>query len=169
MPLDDATELFYLVDDHDMVLGSIARKVAHSDRNNIHRAVDILLTNSADQVLLQKRSQYKETNPGFWTLSASGHVTFGQTYEEAAYRELEEELGVNVQLRFVKKVLFRGDREQEYSTIYMGTLEDTPTNYDPTEVAEVQWVAISELPDFIKHNNVSPFAIEVFREVGYVE
>jgi isopentenyl-diphosphate delta-isomerase type 1 len=168
MPLDNASELFYLVDDQDSVLGSIARAKAHQDRNTIHRAVDIILTNSLDQVLVQKRSQFKDTNPGFWTLSASGHVTYGQSYDEAALRELEEELGVRVPLTFLKKTLFRSEREQEYTSIYLGTLEDTPTHFDTTEVEAVKWVPIAKLPEFVANNQVSPFAQLAFKEVGYL-
>ena len=106
MPYDDQTELFYLVDKNDKVLGFTARKQAHKDRSKIHRSVDVVATNSSKQILLQKRSKHKDTFPGFWTISASGHVTYGQTYEQAAKREIEEELGIHPPLRYVAKELY---------------------------------------------------------------
>lgn len=168
MPFDDQSELFYLVDVNDNELGSVSRKEAHIDPTKIHRAIDVLVTNN-NQLLLQKRSAYKDKYPGFWTISASGHVTFGQSYEEAANRELKEELGIEAALTFWGKYLFESESEREYCAIFTTTYHQTPTNFDRTEVEEVRWVTISELPEFIRQHQVTPAAKKVLKLVGLVE
>lgn len=156
MPLDDQKELFYHVDKHDQVLGSITRGQAHADRTLIHRAVDIIITNNHGQILLQKRSQNKDTCPGFWNVSAGGHVTFGQTYQEAAQRELQEELGINTPLTLATKLLVNLPNETEYLSIFTGKYESTPTGFDLDEIDAVKWVKKSRLNDFIQANDLSP-------------
>jgi len=54
MPHDDQDELFTLVDSNDKVLGSISRRQAHHDPTLIHRAVDVLVFNDQNEILLQK-------------------------------------------------------------------------------------------------------------------
>ena len=60
----------------------------------MHRAVHVLVFNSAGQLFMQKRSINKDESPGQWDTSAAGHVDSGETYLECAVRELAEELGI---------------------------------------------------------------------------
>ena len=46
------------------------------------------------ELLLQKRSRTKESFPGCYDTSCAGHLSAGDTFLEAALRELEEELGI---------------------------------------------------------------------------
>lgn len=86
-------ERFDVVDDQDRVLRSEFRDVIHVN-NLMHRAVHMLLFNAQGELYLQKRSIWKDRNPGVWDSSASGHVDSGEDYLTAAHRELREELGV---------------------------------------------------------------------------
>lgn len=152
MPKDNEQELFYLVDEEDIVLGSISREKAHSSPEFIHRSVQILLFNDRNQVLLQKRSLQKKLYPHAWTVSASGHVTFGDTYEATAQRELQEEIGVSTTLELKTKHISKHTKESEMLSIFTGMYNDTPTNLDPTEVEKVEWIDISNLKEFVANN-----------------
>jgi len=163
MPLDDQVELFYLVDESDKVLGSISRKKAHQDKTKIHRGVDIIITNQKNQLLLQKRSQHKDTNPGYWTVSASGHVSYGESYKQAALRETKEELGITPQLIYFSKALIHMPIETEYFAIYKAKINFTPKNFDKDEIDELTWVDIRSLSDFVKKNNITPGAQKVLK------
>ncbi len=95
--MSDADELLIQVsEDDETVLGPVARRLVHGNPSLIHRAVHVLVLNSQGLLLLQKRSLQKDTQPGKWDTSVGGHVGFGQSYEEAALREAEEELGVQL-------------------------------------------------------------------------
>lgn len=69
------------------------RSEVHHDAD-WHRCVHVWLLNSDGELLLQKRSPEKETNPNKWTISASGHVSSGDDTLTSAIRETEEELGL---------------------------------------------------------------------------
>ncbi len=86
-------EVFDVVDAEDRVLRAEFRHVVHVN-NLTHRAVHMLLFNSAGELLLQKRSIWKDRNPGRWDSSAAGHVDSGEEYLQAAEREMREELGI---------------------------------------------------------------------------
>ena len=71
------------------------RKEVHRD-GDWHRVVHVWLVNPHGELLIQKRSMLKEAYPGLWDISAAGHVSWGETFLEAAQKELSEELGVSL-------------------------------------------------------------------------
>lgn len=170
MPLDNTNELFYLVDDQDNVLGSVKRGEANSNPGFIHRAVQIVIINSANQTLLQQRSIQKDTYPGYWTVSASGHVDYGEDYETTAYRELSEEIGLRgVELEFKTKVLVRMPHESEFEAIYIGHSDVTPQELDPQEVSQVSWVDLDKLQEFVSSQKVTHPALSTYKALGYIK
>ncbi|MFM8471709.1 MAG: NUDIX hydrolase, partial [Limisphaerales bacterium] len=89
-------EIFDVVDDRDRVIGRQTRREVHR-RGLKHRAVHVLVFNERGEVYLQKRSFKKDTFPGAWDSSASGHLDSGETYEACAVREAREEIGLFLQ------------------------------------------------------------------------
>lgn len=86
-------EIFDVVDDRDRVIGKQIRREVH--RLGLkHRAVHLLVFNTRGEVYLQKRSFRKDTFPGAWDSSASGHLDSGETYDACAIREAREEIGL---------------------------------------------------------------------------
>ena len=62
-----------------------------------HRSIHLWLTDHAGgQLLLQRRSLYKDTHPGLLDVSCAGHVTEDDGVVETALREAEEELGLRL-------------------------------------------------------------------------
>ncbi|WP_038291574.1 NUDIX hydrolase YfcD [Zooshikella ganghwensis] len=59
-----------------------------------HRAVYVFVFNPLGQLFVQKRTPTKDVYPGFYDLAAGGVVQAGEDYEQAAYRELAEEMGI---------------------------------------------------------------------------
>ncbi len=107
-------EMLTRVTDNDEIIGPIARKLCHGNPENIHRSVHVMVINSQGALLLQKRSLRKDTQPGKWDTSVGGHVGFGQSYEEAARRESEEELGLQLKSpRFLYASRIRNPVESE--------------------------------------------------------
>jgi 16S rRNA (adenine1518-N6/adenine1519-N6)-dimethyltransferase len=87
-------EIFDVVDAEDRVTGQASRHEVHRQKL-LHRAVHIFVFNKAGELFLQRRSKWKDMHPLCWDSSAAGHVNAGQTYDETAPREIEEELGVS--------------------------------------------------------------------------
>ena len=81
------------------------------------------------EVLLQKRSRIKDSNPGCYDISSAGHLSSGDIPLEGALRELKEELGISAgeeQLQFIGtfrtqyEEVFHGEpfRDNEVISIY---------------------------------------------------
>ena len=102
---DNLDEIFDLVDLDDRVIGRVRRGDAHRDPTLIHRSIQVMVFDSHQRVLLQRRSGTKDLFPGYYCASASGHVAVGEDYAETAIRETEEELGCALLLAYVGKEL----------------------------------------------------------------
>ena len=59
-----------------------------------HRASYILVFNSRGELFIQKRTMGKDIYPGYHDVAAGGVVLAGESYDESAQRELQEELGI---------------------------------------------------------------------------
>ncbi|KNA10354.1 hypothetical protein SOVF_145120 [Spinacia oleracea] len=68
----------------------------HRD-GDYHRAVHVwIYSESTNELLLQKRAEFKDSWPGQWDISSAGHISAGDSSLITARRELQEELGVNL-------------------------------------------------------------------------
>lgn len=132
LPAQAADERFALVDAEDRVIGDAPRATVHGD-NLLHRAVHILLFNDAGELFLQKRSRAKDRHPGVWDSSAAGHVDAGEDYDEAADRELAEELGVTAPLERVVKLGASERTGMEFIWLYRGR-HNGPFRLAPNEI-----------------------------------
>ncbi|WP_372945912.1 NUDIX domain-containing protein [Muriicola sp.] len=74
---------------------TILKSEAHR-QGIFHPTVHIWFYTSQGEILLQLRSPVKKTFPGFWDVSVAGHIGAGEPVEEAALREIREELGLSV-------------------------------------------------------------------------
>jgi isopentenyldiphosphate isomerase len=90
-----AEEWFDVVDESDVIVSRATRREVHA-RGLRHRAVHVLVFNRAGELFLQQRSRNKDTAPGAWDSSASGHLGAGEDYDAGAVRELREEIGLSL-------------------------------------------------------------------------
>lgn len=100
--MQNPNELFDVVDAYDKVVGRAPRRLVHA-RGWLHRAVHVLLFDNTGKLFVQKRSTTKDTFPGCYDSSASGHLDSGETYEACALREIREELGLDIPLRHLRR------------------------------------------------------------------
>lgn len=142
------SEYFWVVDEEDHVIGKETREKCHNNQL-IHRSVYIFLNNSKRQIFIQKRSMMKDLYPGYYTGSASGHVNFGETYDQAAFRELEEELGIKAHLRRIGKFKCFSEIEKEISTVYLCNYDgDITINED--EISQGLFLSLKQIDEDIK-------------------
>jgi 16S rRNA (adenine1518-N6/adenine1519-N6)-dimethyltransferase len=115
-------EMFCVVDAQDRVTGAESRDYVHV--NNLrHRAVHVLIFNQRGEIFLQRRSIWKDRNPGRWDSSTSGHVDAGESYEEAAQRELREEIGIECPLEKIGKLPCSAATGWEFIEVFRGRHE----------------------------------------------
>ncbi len=131
-------EWFDVVDENDQVVERRLRAEVHQSRLR-HRAVHIFVRRSDGQLLIHQRTDSKEEFPGVWTSSASGHVSAGESYEEAADRELTEELGISIPLQRHHKFDACPDTSMEFTELYECRW-DGDVSPDPEEIQAVEWI-----------------------------
>ncbi|MCP5405144.1 MAG: NUDIX domain-containing protein [Pseudomonadaceae bacterium] len=90
-----ADGLLDVVDENDVIVGQRLRSDIHREGLR-HREVHVWFVTPEREVVFQRRSPTKDTFPNLLTSTAGGHVELGQTYLEAAIREVEEETGIHI-------------------------------------------------------------------------
>lgn len=125
-------EIFDVVDAEDRVTGRQSRHEVHRQKL-LHRAVHVLVFNKAGELFLQRRSKWKDVHPLRWDSSAAGHVNAGQTYDETAPREIEEELGVTVQVEPLAAIAPSEATGWEHVRLYRAR-HDGPFQLHPAEL-----------------------------------
>lgn len=145
-----------IVDDNDMVIGRTSKNEAQQ-KGLRHRVVRISLEDPAGNILLQKRQDNKELYPSCWDTSAAGHVDSGESYENAAERELYEELGVVTRLQEVKYYPSEGKFDwrtlNRMNRLYSAVIPpETRFTLQKEEVSDVKWVTRAELDNLIANH-----------------
>lgn len=151
-----AQELLDVVNDKDQVIGVKQRAEIHAN-GLMHRAVHIMVFNSAGEFFIQKRSMTKDECPGLWDTSTAGHLNSGETYLDCAIRELDEELGIR--LPEAPQLLFKLAPTQrngmEHSAIYCCTYDGEIT-LQSDEIDEGKWMDVTAM-DRVVNDNLSGY------------
>ena len=146
-PAQRGDEIFDVVNERDEVIGQSTRREVHA-RGLLHRAVHVLVFNARGQVFLQKRSMAKDSAPGCWDSSCSGHLDAGEDYLPAAVRELVEEIGLRVaglhELTPVLRSDACADTSNEFVWVYRLQSEG-PFVLNPAEIERGEWFAPAEI------------------------
>ena len=144
-----------LVDDQDNPIGVMEKILAHQ-KGELHRALSVLILNSNNELLLQRRALGKYHSPGLWTNTCCSHPYPGEDSFEAAKRRLQEEMGMSADLNFVFKFQYKCDFdngliEHELDHVFVGVTDDTP-HINTDEAMAFSWVSIEDLEESMKKN-----------------
>lgn len=132
-----------VVDADDRVIDTVPRSVMRRDVLR-HRAVFILVRDSTGRVLIHRRSEQKDIWPGWWDIAIGGVVVSGESYDDAARRELWEEAGIGAEPVFVSAGAY-GDTEVNLIGRCYEVCHDGEVEPRDGEVAEFWWVSTEEL------------------------
>jgi len=128
------SEMLDLVNEKDEVVGEVEKEVANSDPKLIHREVSVYIFDSQNRLLMGQRSLKKKVYPGIWGENAAGHVDRVELPEIAAHRELNEEIGFDTELKFLKKSLTIFSNETHFTYYYIGKYEGQEINFQKEEI-----------------------------------
>lgn len=124
------------------------------------------------RVLLQKRSQNCRDEQGTWDVGG-GALEFGESWEEAVKREIEEELGAIAQeVKFLKAYnAVRNNRGQKTHWIALAHAAkvdpDSVKINDADKIDEIGWFNISSMPSPL-HSKMME-TITVAKEAGLIK
>jgi len=117
-----------------------------------HAHAHVWVFNSKGEVLLQKRAANVSCG-GKWDISAAGHLSQGDKPQQAALRELVEEIGINAKRKELKKikVLIQSRdsndfKNREFNHIYLFRFDGNPNGLkvDEHEVSALKFISLDE-------------------------
>lgn len=149
--------LILIVDEQDNPIGAEEMYLAH-EKGLIHRIVRIMVEDGQGKLLLQKRSAKMKRWPNCWDNSAAGHVDVGEEYDEAAKRELQEEIGIE-RANLEELGTYFTDRKLEdiphfrrFNRTYKTIATAAEVVIDPGEVSEARWFTLDEVKTLINES-----------------
>lgn len=145
MVTDAGREWVDIVDERDVVIDVVERREMRARRLR-HRAVFLMVTTSDGRLLVHRRSEHKDLWPGWWDMAVGGVVAAGESYDEAARRELAEEIGVTDPSLVLTPVGGGAYTDDDVALIgrCFSVTWDGPLHFADGEVAEARFVTCDE-------------------------
>jgi len=151
--MNSADEIVAIVDERNNVVGSAPRREMRAKRLP-HRSTYILVFNSQGQLYVQKRTLTKDLFPGYYDTAAGGVVLAGESYEEGARRELEEEMGIrDVPLSWLFDFFYSDDLTRVWGGVF-SCAYDGRIVLQPEEIESGAFLRIS---DILRRAQTEPF------------
>jgi len=144
-------EMICEVDKDDNFLGLRERDEFYSG-SYIHRAVQLILLDPENKMLIQRRAPWKKWYPNRYTYSVSGTVR-DETYEACLEREMPEEIGILVPFRKLFKLSCLIRNGGAFHTVFLGRCTEEVVNLirpDIEEMISINWIDLDELYDAIE-------------------
>lgn len=154
--------LIDVLDENGVPTGEAKTKQEIHEQGLWHASAHIWIYNSKGEVLLQLRAKDKDSFPGLLDISAAGHIDSGETPEQAAIREMNEEIGLAIspeQLNLISKRTVQqpipdaGWQNNEIDYVYLyefnGCIEDL--SMTDGEVEKLEFVSIDKFEEEISN------------------
>jgi isopentenyldiphosphate isomerase len=123
-----------VVDEDDRVIGRVTRAEMRRD-NLLHRNVAVLVLDPRGRIYLHRRTTTKDLFPSLYDVFTSGVVASGESYLEAARRELSEELGVvGPEPEFLFHHRYEGKHTRSHTHVFRVTWAG-PITHQASEIA----------------------------------
>jgi len=155
-------EYFDILDENGNKTGKTKlRSEVHKD-GDWHKAVHIWIFNREGDILLQRRSPDKDSDPSMLDMSCAGHLIAGDSSIEGAIRELKEELNIDIkseELKYIKtlkrpskdkKVFINNEFDDLYIVITDIDIKDM--KYQEDEISEILYVPYKKFKEMVANN-----------------
>ena len=168
-------EIISIYDENDNYVGKDSR-INMRKNNLIHRCTTILILNEKNEILVQTRALTKEYCPGYLSAVSGGILCDGETVEMNAQKELEEELGIDLnktknKLQFLRKYFYEEKNickawVYEY---YVRITDEESKNitFKDHEVDRIDWFSKNELLKIYENpdSKITPAGKEIIKEL----
>lgn len=144
-------EYMDIVNEKNEIVGSTTKDEIY-EKKIPHRIVHILVINpKTNQVYFQKRSETKSFLPGYYCTSAGGHVQSGESYQNAAKRELVEEIGIKAELKKATDLEFEDSGHKRFIQLFVAYAEEG-FEFRDGEVASGEFLDLDKAKELIDKN-----------------
>ena len=141
--------------------GKSALKSEIHTKGHYHNTAHVWLYTNDGNILLAQRAASKLICPLLWDVSVAGHVDAGETIEDAAIREVFEEIGLNISKNQLQKIgVFEcfqsypngiADNEFHHTFISELTIDIKNLILDLNEVESVKLVSLKKFQQLIEN------------------
>lgn len=154
-------EYFDVLNEYGEFTGKVATREECHEKGLWHRAVYAFIFNENGEVLLQKRSKTKKLWPNLWDITAGGHVLTGEFGMQALIREVEEELGIDINEEEIKYLVGSTSSNTKgkiinnhFNECYIVTkdIDISKLKLQEEEVSDIKWFSKQEILERIDNN-----------------
>ncbi len=156
-------EYLDIVDEEDNVVRQATWKEM-MDRKLLHRTANVFVFNSKGELFVHRRAEHLRLYPGLWDVKVGGSVRTGESYEEAAKRELYEEAGIaDAKVTELFRMKTRR-KENNVNRAIFKTAHNGKITLDKEEVGEGKFVTMVQAKKMLEEGTLSPAAQDVLKE-----
>lgn len=142
-----------IVNDLDQIIGYKDKDQSYEERAML-RSVQIFVYNSKGELYIQKRSKNKSRYPSYFCASVAGHVEPGESYRQAAIREIKEELGLKIEnLKFITKEKTPVGKNNYAMMAFFTIKTDQSITLQEEEIDSGNFYTIKNIKQLILENN----------------
>ena len=160
-----------LVDEQGRVTGQAPRSQVHNGSKLLHPVVHLHVINNNKAILVQKRPMSKPIQPGKWDAAVGGHISVGETLEQALKKEAFEEIGLANFSAKLQKV-YKWESNVEAELVYLFTTFDYKNfNVQSDEVEEVRFWTKNQIENQLGKNVFTPnfeFEFRLLKEMKII-
>lgn len=135
--------------------GKTAQKSEIHRKGYFHNTAHLWFYTDQKDVLLAQRAASKTLHPLLWDVSVAGHIDAGETVEEGAIRETQEEIGLNITENDLQKIgafecfqtYENGIIDNEFHHTFLVKLNVSVNELKPQE-GEVENLKLVSITDF---------------------
>lgn len=142
-------ELVDIVDENNNLTGEVEDRWIAYEKGLWRRVASCWIMNKKGEVLLQKRALTKKRNPGKWA-KTGGQIDKGESADHAIFREVKEELGIEIPKEQIKVVNIKKNETNKhfsYNYIFVVDYKIEECTVQKEEVDEIKYVAIEEIEE----------------------
>lgn len=128
-------------------------------QNLPHQVVLVVLRDRDGHIYIHRRLSGKKSYAGLWNVSAAGLVKAGEALEDAALRELDEELGISgLALMHVATLAPAPKTDWGQINLFISSPSNVLVKPNPDEISEGIFVDEDELSGLLRDmpDNISP-------------
>jgi len=163
-------EFLDIIDESGNPTGKIIDRTVAHEKGIMHRTSHVWILRKKQgkiQVLLQKRSESKESFPGCYDISSAGHIPAGMDFVESAIKELQEELGISAS---ADELIYCGDRtviwddcfngkpfhDRQYSRVFIlwRDIDEKEFTLQKEEIDSVLWMNLDKCIEAVEKNQI---------------
>jgi len=151
-------EILDIYNKHRQKTGKTRERSQPLSTGDYQLVVLILIFNSKGQMLIQQRHPSIIGWPGYWDITAGGAASAGDTGQQAAGRELYEEVGITADLSEATPHLTI-QTVRTFCDIYLHQMDVDIESLQlcQNEVAQVKWATRDEILTMIESNTFVPY------------